>query len=76
MNQMQLIAQLMRGRDPQEVVMAALNSGQINNPMVSALIKYAQTGDEKEFVNLAQQMFQARGLNLDNEFTDFMNYLK
>lgn len=76
MNQMQLIAQLMRGRDPKEVVMQAVNSGQVSNPMVNTLIKYAETGNEEEFVNLAQQMFQARGLNLDNEFKDFMNYLK
>lgn len=76
MNNLQMIAQLMRGKDPKEVVMQAVNSGQVNNPLVSTLIQYAETGNEQEFVNLAQQMFQARGLNLDNEFKDFMNYLK
>lgn len=76
MNNLAIIAQLMRGRDPKEVVMSAVKNGNINNPNVTALIQYAETGDSQQLVNLAQQIFQARGLNLDNEFNNFMQLLK
>lgn len=76
MNNLAIIAQLMRGRDPKEVVMSAVKNGKINNPNVTALIQYAETGDSQQLVNLAQQIFQARGLNLDNEFNNFMSLLK
>ena len=76
MNNLAIIAQLMRGRDPKEVVMSAVRNGNINNPNVTALIQYAETGDSQQLVNLAQQIFQARGLNLDNEFNNFMSLLK
>lgn len=76
MNNLAMIAQLMRGRDPKEVVLSAVKNGNINNPNISALIQYAETGNSQQLVNLAQQMFQAHGLNLDNEFNNFMQLLK
>lgn len=76
MNNLMVIAQLMRGRDPKEVVLSAIKNNNINNPNIMALIEYAQNGDSQQLVNLAQQMFQARGLNLDNEFNNFMQLLK
>ena len=76
MNNLMVIAQLMRGRDPKEVVLSAIKNNDINNPNIMALIEYAQNGDSQQLVNLAQQMFQAHGLNLDNEFNNFMQLLK
>lgn len=76
MNQLQLMAQLLRGRNPEEVVMQYMQNTPINDPRIASLVQYAQSGNSTELVNLARQMFQQQGRNLDNEFSNFMNMLK
>lgn len=74
--QLQMIAQLMRGRNPQEVALSMIQNQKINDPNISQLIKFAQNNQTNDFVNLAQEMFKQRGLDLNNEFQAFMQLLK
>lgn len=74
--QLQMIAQLMRGRNPQEVALSMIQNQKINDPKISQLIKFAQNNQTNDFVNLAQEMFKQRGLDLNNEFQAFMQLLK
>lgn len=76
MNDLMQIAQLMKGRNPEEVVMQMIKSNNITDPNISQLIKFAQGGNDKELFNLASQMFQQKGLNLNNELSAFLSLLK
>lgn len=76
MNDLMQIAQLMKGRNPEEVVMQMIKSNNITDPNISQLVKFAQSGNEKELFNLASQLFQQKGLNLNNELSTFLSLLK
>lgn len=73
---LQMIAQLMRGRNPQEVAMQLIQNQKINDPNINQLIKFAQSNQTDDFVNLAQELFKQRGLDLNSEFQAFMQLLK
>lgn len=76
MNNLQIIAQLMKGRNPQEVAMQLIQNQKINDPNINLLVKYAQSNQADDFVNLAQSLFKQRGLDLNQEFESFMKLLK
>ena len=76
MNQLQQIAMLMRGRNPEQVALQIIQNQKINDPNINQLVQFAQSGKTDDFVNLAQQIFKQRGLNLDDEFNNFMKMLK
>lgn len=76
MNNLSQIAQLVRGRDPQSVVMDMVKNQKINDPNISQLIKYAQSGDTNNLVNLADTLFKQQGLDLNQEFQSFMSLMK
>lgn len=76
MNNLQMIAQLMKGRNPEEAAMSLIKSQKIDDPNINLLIKFAQTNQTEDFVNLAQQLFKQRGLDLNTEFQSFMKLLK
>ena len=76
MNQLQQIAMLMRGRNPEQVALQIIQNQKINDPNINYLVQFAQSGKTDDFVNLAQQIFKQRGLNLDDEFNNFMKMLK
>lgn len=76
MNNLQIIAQLMKGRNPQEVVMQLIQNQKINDPNINLLVKYAQSNQADDFANLAQELFKQRGLDLNQEFWSFMKLLK
>ena len=71
MNNLTQIAQLVRGRDPQSVVMEMVKNRMINDPNINQLIQFAQKGDTNSLVNLANTLFKQNGLDLNQEF----NYL-
>lgn len=71
-----LIAQLLKGNSAESVAMNLLKQMPINDPVVTQLISYAKTGDNTNFLNLATNFFQQRGLNIDNEFSSFLSMLK
>lgn len=73
---LQMIAQLMRGRNPQEVAMQLIQNQKINDPNINQLIKFAQSNQTDDFVNLAQELFKQRGLDLNSEFQAFMKLIK
>lgn len=76
MNDLMQIAQLMRGRNPEEVVMQMIQNNNITDPNIAQLVKLAQGGNEKDVFNLASQLFQQKGLDLNNELSTFMSLLK
>lgn len=76
MNNLEIIAQLMKGRNPQEVATQLIQNQKINDPNINLLIKYAQSNQTDDFVNLAQELFRQRGLDLNQEFQSFMKLLK
>lgn len=76
MDNLQIIAQLMKGRNPQEVAIQLIQNQKIDDPNINLLIKYAQSNQTDDFVNLAQELFKQRGLDLNQEFQSFMKLLK
>ena len=70
------LVQLVKGRNPEQFVMSMLNNNQISDPNIKQMIKFAQTGDTNQLVNLASSMMAQKGLNLDQEFSSFMSLLK
>lgn len=70
------IAQLMKGRNPQEVAMSMIKNSNIIDPTVAQLVQFAQTGDTNGLMNLAASMFLEQGLNLEEELGAFMSLLK
>lgn len=73
---LEMIAQLMKGRNPQEAAMQLIQSQKINDPNINQLIEYAKNNQTNDFVNLATQLFKQRGLDLNQEFASFMKLLK
>lgn len=72
---LQQIAQLMRGRNPQQVIMQALSNQEIKDPQIVRLVQLAQQGDMNNFMNTASALFRDRGLDLNQELNDFMSLL-
>lgn len=73
---LEMIAQLMKGRDPREAAMQLIQSQKINDPNINQLVEYAKANQTDNFVNLATQLFKQRGLDLNQEFESFMKLLK
>ena len=76
MNNLAQIAQLLRGRDPQTIVMDMFKNQKITNPNISRLIQLAQKGDNTTLVNFANELFRQRGLDLNQELESFMSLMK
>lgn len=70
------LIQVLRGRNPQEMVMSLIQSQKINDPQINQLIQYAQTGDMNNLVNLATSICSQRGIDFNSEFQNFMSMLK
>lgn len=76
MNNLGLIVQLMRGRDPEQVARQMIKNNNIQDPNILQLVKFAEGGADQDLVNLASSLFQQKGLDLDSEFKAFMEMLK
>ena len=70
------MAQLLKGKDPQQMVMNMLQSSGAIDPRVSQLVSFVQNKDMNSFVNLATSMFAQEGLDLNEEFASFMELMK
>lgn len=70
------IAQLMKGKNPQAVVMDMVKSQNISDPTITQLIDYAQKGDSNSIMNYANSLFAQRGLDLQSELNSFMELMK
>lgn len=70
------IAQIVKGRDPQQMVLNMIKSNKNIDPRINQMIQFAQTGDTNSLVNLASSMFAQRGLDFNQEFNSFLSMLK
>jgi hypothetical protein len=59
------IAQIVKGRDPQQMVLNMIKSNKNIDPRINQMIQFAQTGDTNSLVNLASSMFAQRGLDFN-----------
>ena len=75
MNNLTQIAQLVRGRDPQQVALSLISNSNINDPMINDLVNFAKRGDNNSVFNLAQTFFAKNGLDLKSELSSFMSLL-
>lgn len=70
------LASLMRGRNPQEVAMQMIKNNNINDPFITQLINCAQSGDTNKLNELATNFFAQRGVDFNQQFSSFLNMLK
>lgn len=75
-NNLAQIVQLVKGRDPQTTAMSIIKNSNINDPTISQLIAFAQSGDMNSVVNLANTYFAEKGIDFNTEFNTFMSMLK
>lgn len=75
MDIMQMIS-LLKGRNPQEMVMSMLKNQNMNDPMINELVKLAQKGDMNGVTKIAEDYFGKRGMDFNKEFNSFMSMLK
>lgn len=75
MNPMEMIG-LLKGRDPQELVMSMIKNNNINDPQINELISLAEKGDTNSLTKIATDMFAKQGKNFNTEFSNFMSLLK
>lgn len=75
MNPLEFVA-LMRGHNPQEMVMSMIKNNNINDPMINELVGCAQKGDVDSVTKIAENFFGQRGQNFGQEFNAFMSMLK
>ena len=75
MNPMEIIG-LLKGRNPQELVMSLIKNNNINDPMINELIGYAQNGDMNSLSKTAETIFSNQGKDFNTEFNNFMAMLK
>lgn len=60
--------------NPKNAVMKMI--GNNANPMMNNLINMANQGDTKGIETFARNLFKEKGLNFDEEFSNFMNNFK
>ena len=75
MNPMNLVS-LLKGRNPQELVMSMIKNNNINDPTINELIGYAKNGDNENLTKLAESIFQKQGKDFTTEYNNFMAMLK
>ena len=75
MNPMEMIG-LLKGRNPQELVMSMIKNNNINDPQINELISLAEKGDTNSLIKIATDMFAKQGKNFNTEFSNFMSLLK
>ena len=75
MNPMEMIS-LLKGRNPEELVMSMIKNNNINDPTMNELIGYAKNGDNENLTKLAESIFQKQGKDFTTEYNNFMAMLK
>lgn len=70
------IAQIVRGRDPQQMVLNMIKNNKNLDPRVNQMVQFAQSGDTNSLVDLASSMFAQKGLDFNSEFNSFLSMLK
>ena len=75
MNPMEMTS-LLKGRNPEELVMSMIKNNNINDPTINELIGYAKNGDNENLTKLAESIFQKQGKDFITEYNNFMAMLK
>lgn len=71
MNPINLI-QMMKGGNPQQIVMQMMNNPQIaNNPMAKNMIEMAKNGNLQGIEEMGRNIAKERGIDFDKAFSDF-----
>ena len=67
---------LIKSKNPQEMVMTLVQNNKINNPIIADLIKYAQAGDDESVNKIAEDFFRQNGMDFNKEMASFMSMMK
>lgn len=71
MNPINLI-QMMKGGNPQQIVMQMMNNPQIaNNPMAKNMIQMAKNGNLQGIEEMGRNIAKEKGIDFDKAFSDF-----
>jgi hypothetical protein len=71
MNPINLI-QMMKGGNPQQIVMQMMNNPQIaNNPMAKNMIEMAKNGNLQGIEEMGRNIAKEKGIDFDKAFSDF-----
>lgn len=77
LNPFQLISMVKQAQNnPEMAAKQLVNQMMPNNPMMANLIQLAQSGNQKDVLKIAEQLFNQNGMNFNNEFSTFMNMMK
>ena len=68
-NPMQLM-QMLRGGNPQQVLLSLLNQQAGNNPVMKNALDMVQKGDTKGVEQLARNMANEKGIDVDKAIAD------
>ncbi len=74
-NPMNIIG-LLKTRNPQELAMSLIKNNNIQDPTITKLVEYANSGDMNNIQQIAEQMFSKQGRDFNKEFSEFMKMFK
>lgn len=64
--------QMMKGGNPQQIVMQMMNNPQIaNNPMAKNMIEMAKNGNLQGIEEMGRNIAKEKGIDFDKAFSDF-----
>lgn len=75
-NFMDLIQLIRGGQNPQQLAMNIISQQGNNNPIVQNALGFANNGDINALLNLAKNLSAQKGLDFNQEFTNFVNSLR
>ena len=70
-NPMELIMQIKRGKNPQELMLGILETGAAQNPIYANLLQMAKDGRTSEIEAFARNIAKEKGIDFDKEFSRF-----
>ena len=70
-NPMELISQIKRGQNPQQLMLGILESEASNNPIVNNLLTLAKENRTADIEAFARNVAKERGIDFDKEFSKF-----
>ena len=70
-NPMELIAQIRRGQNPQQLMLGILESQAAQNPIYANLLQMAKDGRTADIEAFARNVAKEKGIDFDKEFSRF-----
>lgn len=66
--------QMLKGGNPQQMVMKMMNNPQMaNNPIAKNMLNMAKNGDLQGIEQMGRNIAKERGIDFDKAFNDFKN---